>query len=624
VAAFDMDEATDTDTGAQLGASFWRQRSARLTFSVAAALTVTMLVWQGVHLYYSFSNVDHRQSGDCPTRAVEEVYFAAAHHADLIDDLEHAILVVPDIAFGAWSAEWRAHFRSSSEALDSSIADATPLVTAELDAALERTSQTATEIEKAAEAIVDNAEVRGIPSSAAALKETEYVSSRTAYVASVEGLVIQSRRFFESQLRSEHRSELISVTGAIIVFGAAIGAWGVFLRQIRRGQRQLAAATKRRQVAERELRQAQKMEALGTMAGAVAHDFDNLLTAIAGSTDVARIHLDAESPAHEPLATVTAATEQGNELVRGLLTFGRRTSFQAEPVDVGSLVTRTVSLVQTMIPTGITVSVMVPDDSGPFVIGDAVQLQQALMNLILNARDAMSSGGCLTIRAHVCGGEDGLLACIQVSDTGGGMTSEVRERIFEPFFSGGERAGTGLGLAIVHGVVTRHHGEVRCVSEVGEGTTFTVTLPAITAELGAAADSRTPQPHEAQEDRGLVLIAEHRRHIRELLAMAVEAAGYTTEQPADPSSLIAAEAAHRGKIVALVIDTRAPEMDVVVHRLRSEGNRTPIVLIAPAGDGDHQPDEVDPATRILTEPFPIHRLVELIDAAARNTVGARG
>ena len=247
---------------------------------------------------------------------------------------------------------------------------------------------------------------------------------------------------------------------------------------------------------EAQLRQAQKMEAIGTLAGGIAHDFNNILTAILGYTELALEDLRPESPAGRYLQEVRKAGVRAKTLVQQILTFSRRTDQARRPVQLPLLIEEALALLRASLPSTIEMGHELAPDVGP-VLADPTQLHQVLLNLCANAAHAMrETGGRLVVRlaavevAPTAPPSDlapGAYACLTVSDTGQGMAPEVLERIFEPFFTTkapGE--GTGMGLALVHGIVTNHGGVVRVSSVVGQGTTFTVYLPRSAAGGGAA------------------------------------------------------------------------------------------------------------------------------------------
>ena len=243
-----------------------------------------------------------------------------------------------------------------------------------------------------------------------------------------------------------------------------------------------------RQRMEQELRQAQKMEAIGQLAGGIAHDFNNLLTVILGNLEMLQKRLKADERQQVLIDEMRETAELGAQLTDRLLTFGRRQSLQPRPVDVGRLMAETSTLLRRTLGETIDVHTSVKSDLS-MALADPGQLQNAILNLALNARDAMPRGGTLTMEAQEVELDAdyvqthpqarlGRYVMVAVTDTGIGMPQDVRERAFEPFFTTkGMRAGTGLGLSMVYGFVTQTGGHVHLYSEVGLGTTVRMYLP---------------------------------------------------------------------------------------------------------------------------------------------------
>jgi PAS domain S-box-containing protein len=244
----------------------------------------------------------------------------------------------------------------------------------------------------------------------------------------------------------------------------------------------------RQRALEEQLRHAQKMEAVGQLAGGVAHDFNNLLTAILGNVSLVLARLAPDDPNRELLQITEKAALQAAELTKQLLSFSRRTRLRARPLELNPIVEETLSLLRRTIDKRIDIQADLDPQCGQ-VYADAGQMQQVLMNLCLNARDAMPEGGKLVVRTRrvVLSPEDarrhvsarpGMFVRLDVQDTGQGIPPEIRSRIFEPFFTTkGQGRGTGLGLAMVYGIIEEHHGWIEFESEVGKGTTFSVFLP---------------------------------------------------------------------------------------------------------------------------------------------------
>ncbi|VTR91318.1 multi-sensor hybrid histidine kinase : Multi-sensor hybrid histidine kinase OS=Koribacter versatilis (strain Ellin345) GN=Acid345_3014 PE=4 SV=1: PAS_9: HisKA: HATPase_c: Response_reg [Gemmata massiliana] len=317
---------------------------------------------------------------------------------------------------------------------------------------------------------------------------------------------------------------------------------------------------------EEQFRQAQKMEAVGRLAGGVAHDFNNLLTIINGYCEVllaARTYTNADRTAAE---AIRDAGDRAAALTRQLLTFSRKAITEPQVLDLNEVVTRSVKLLDRLIGADVVLSTAPAQDLAP-VRADPSQIEQVVMNLAVNARDAMPKGGRLTIETRNVrldeGDEEtypdlapGRYVQLAVSDTGEGMTEEVKARMFEPFFTTkAPGRGTGLGLAMVYGVVQTHGGYVDVYSELGVGTTFKILLPATTeTEPRSRPDDRVPVKRGTET----VLIAEDEDGVRRLARLTLESQGYRVLEAANGAEAIAVAAAHAGPIHMLVTDVVMP------------------------------------------------------------------
>jgi PAS domain S-box-containing protein len=263
--------------------------------------------------------------------------------------------------------------------------------------------------------------------------------------------------------------------------------------------------TEERRKTEEQLRQAQKMEALGTMAGGIAHDFNNILAAVIGFTELLHDHVPEGGREARHTERVLEAALRGRDLVRQMLTFSRRTEQERKPLQLSSIVKESVRLLRASIPTTISIRTSVKSESG-VILGDPVQIQQVLMNLATNAAYAMrEKGGVLDIELSDFnisssgrdphGVEPGLYMKLLVRDTGTGMAPDIIEKIFDPFFTTkGVGEGTGLGLSVVLGIVRQSNGYIFAESELGKGSVFTVYFPKIVGEFDTDATSDDALP----------------------------------------------------------------------------------------------------------------------------------
>lgn len=312
---------------------------------------------------------------------------------------------------------------------------------------------------------------------------------------------------------------------------------------------------------EKQLRQSQKLEALGTLAGGIAHDFNNVLTPILGYTELAVDDLPSDSRVRESLSRVLAAAERARDLVKQILAFSRRAEQERQPLRLGDLVRETLRLVSATLPKTIEIRSRLDDDLGT-VLADATQLHQVLLNLCTNAWHAMGDeGGVLEVNLDAVEGTAAAPgvshARLTVRDTGCGMPPEVLERIFEPFFTTkavGE--GTGLGLAAVHGIVRSHGGSLTVESEPGRGSAFMVFLP-LAAEAAEAPFSPAAPPPRGSET---LLFVDDEEVIAELGRRSLESLGYRVT--ATSSSVRALELFRRDPRAfdAVVTDQAMPEL----------------------------------------------------------------
>ena len=323
--------------------------------------------------------------------------------------------------------------------------------------------------------------------------------------------------------------------------------------------------TGRRQL-EEQLRQAQRMEAVGMLAGGVAHDFNNLLTIIAGYSDLILRSLGPGDANRHSAEQIVKAGEQAAALTRQLLAFSRRQVLQPRVLELNKLVASLSTMLQRVIGEDVELRLVLAPDLAR-VSADPGQIEQVLMNLAVNARDAMPKGGILTIETanrqldESCAGrhvamKPGQYVQLAVSDTGMGMDAATKARAFEPFFTTKE-AGTGLGLSTVFGIVKQSGGSVEVSSEPGSGTSFKVYLPRIDQPVFVAPEDSKGKTACGSET---ILLAEDDEMVRTLVRETLERAGYTVLECADPKEARRVSDQHKGTIHLLISDVVMPKL----------------------------------------------------------------
>ena len=316
------------------------------------------------------------------------------------------------------------------------------------------------------------------------------------------------------------------------------------------------------------LRQAQKMEALGRLAGGVAHDFNNLLTVITGSSHLLLRRLGKDDAGREKAQRIKDAGERGAMLTRQLLAFSRQQVLEPRVLDLNAMVAGMEELLSPLV--GEDVSLVTALSRVPVhVRADPGQIEQIIMNLITNAKDALAGGGQITISTRLGGRETAVLvgerattpgpyAALEISDTGCGMDAATKARLFEPFFTTKERGkGTGLGLATVYGIVQQSGGSIAVSSEPGRGSTFTIYLPQVTGPPAAASASPSAARIQGSET---VLLVEDEPDVRMLAREALEEAGFRLLEAQQGVEALALAKKHRGAIHLLLTDVVMPEM----------------------------------------------------------------
>ncbi|UCG13079.1 MAG: PAS domain S-box protein [Deltaproteobacteria bacterium] len=320
---------------------------------------------------------------------------------------------------------------------------------------------------------------------------------------------------------------------------------------------------------ERQLQHAQKMEAVGTLAGGISHDFNNLLQAVQGYAQLLLLDKDGDEPGYRELQEILRAAKRGGELTQQMLTFSRKVESHRRPIDLNQEVRGVKRLLERTIPKMIEIELLLVDNLWT-VDADPVQMEQILMNLAVNAKDAMPEGGRLVIetenvfldeeycKAHL-GAKAGGYVLLRISDNGHGIDRRTLEHIFEPFFSTKEAGkGTGLGLAMVYGIVKSHEGHIMCYSEPGEGTTFKIYLPVIERPSDGVelTEAETPPPGGSET----ILLVDDEQSVRELGERFLSTFGYTVVVASDAESALELYREEQYRPELVILDLIMPGM----------------------------------------------------------------
>jgi PAS domain S-box-containing protein len=318
---------------------------------------------------------------------------------------------------------------------------------------------------------------------------------------------------------------------------------------------------------ERQVRHAQKMDAIGTLAGGIAHDFNNLLTAIIGFGTLLEMEMAPDDPLRTNASSILSAADRAASLTKSLLTFSKEQSLDMKILDLNDVIRGVEKLLPQVLREDIECRLLLADEELT-IFGDMGQIDQVLLNLAINARDAMPDGGELTIstmpmdmdrqfiNAHGYGAI-GHYAVLSVTDTGLGMDEATRQRIFEPFFTTKDVGkGTGLGLSIIFGIVKQHHGFITCYSEPGIGSTFNIYLP---LHQGKIAREITQDAIPRAGGTETILLAEDEEAVRKLTRIILEEAGYRVIEAVNGGNAVQQYMDHRNEIALLVLDIIMPK-----------------------------------------------------------------
>jgi two-component system cell cycle sensor histidine kinase/response regulator CckA len=422
--------------------------------------------------------------------------------------------------------------------------------------------------------------------------------------------------------RKDGINTVLRVSGRAVCDGDKKTAFELFIEDV----------TERRAL-EQQLQQSQKMEAVGRLAGGIAHDFNNLLMVISGYSEFLLDRLGPDPTLRGPAQEIAGASQRASSLTRQLLAFSRKQMLAPKILDLNGVVTENLKMLTRVIGEDIDL-VMVPASSLGAVRADAGQIDQVIMNLAVNARDAMPSGGKLTIEtSNVSLDEDyarfhaplraGEYVMLSISDTGLGMDSETQSHIFEPFFTTKGPKGTGLGLSTVYGIVKQSGGYIWVYSEPGKGSTFKIYLPRVAERVEPAQVVVPEEPAFTEPGTETILLAEDEANLRYLARQFLEKQGYRVIEAADGAVAMQIAVAHEGIIHLLLTDVIMPGMNgrELAQRISEIRPNTKVLYMSGYTENviGHN-GTLDADVRLLQKPFTLRDLKKKVREVLDSTL----
>lgn len=403
--------------------------------------------------------------------------------------------------------------------------------------------------------------------------------------------------------------------------------------QLQQANAALVRDMEQRKKLENQLVQAQKMESVGTLAGGIAHDFNNLLNIIQGYAFILRGHCEQNDEIEESLVAINDTVKRGSALVHQLLTLGHRSrGIELRTVDINILVEGLIVLIRHTFPKTIELDQVLETDIPP-IAGDENQIEQALLNLCVNARDAMANRGTLTFKTrsvtgamlqHLGDNLEGQYVCIEVTDTGVGMDERVRSRIFEPFFTTKDTGqGTGLGLSVVYGIVKNHDGFIDVESKPMAGTSFRLYFPAQSSDaaLKEPIAKIDAQPTMVSNSTATVLVVEDEERMLHALGKILAKQGYTVLKASDGEMALDTYERHHETIDVVLLDIGLPKMSGRDVLLRMK-NRNPDVkvVIASGHFEDEMNSDIDQAgvKHLLRKPYMPDEVIKIFQSLTKR------
>lgn len=380
-------------------------------------------------------------------------------------------------------------------------------------------------------------------------------------------------------------------------------------------------AQERQQTLEAQLRQAQKLEAVGTLASGIAHDIGNLLTAISGFTSIARTTLPLDHPASESLQNVEEAASRAGGISKSLLTFTQEVKATMKPFNLTQLLINSTRMLRRFLPASVEVLEDYDRENDIWIDGDENQIHQVIFNLVINARDAMlPKGGTLRMSLAREGStsESTAVALLCVEDMGEGIPPELLDRIFEPFFTTKPAGhGTGLGLAVTHGIVTKHGGTITIKPATDHGTRFEVRLTACDPSDHIEMPHQIPQPESGAGE--LIIVAEDDPMVRQLVGLRLKDLHYQVETCSDGGEFAFSFAKRGNQASAVILDVDLPVSNgLSCMRIVRDASATLPIILMTANPSEEIENLLDEHTILLRKPFPINALADLISRRSQK------
>ena len=449
---------------------------------------------------------------------------------------------------------------------------------------------------------------------------TDYIDTIAQMIAGGADTPPQS---FRSELsrRRGHRVPVEAHARLLVADGQVVGVMTI------------AKDLSERERLDNELRQAQKMEAVGRLAIGIAHDFNNLITVLLGYSDELLEQIPENAEARHPAVSIRRATERASSLTQQLLAFSRRQASVSNSVDVNRVIAQMDDMLRRLLGPQITIDLSLQPDLA-MIGGDESHISQLIMNLAVNARDAMPEGGTLRIATQnvELGAEHvdvipGPHVLLTVGDTGQGMTGDVRDRLFEPFFTTKDTGrGTGLGLSMVHGIVRQYGGHIEVESTPGAGTRFQVYFPRQSPIRLAPAPVIAPRDAALVRGEGVVLLAEDDASVRRLVVAELTRRGFTVIEAEDGRTALETFQREKDRVDILVTDVLMPRMNGAELAKEAEKIQPGLKILFISGHPDRAGSGLDPTgvTNLLMKPFTADTLAARIKAMMTGRTQVNG